>query len=807
MMRRAWFLTALFVTWGFVPASAAELYVSPKGDDANPGTKQKPLATAARARDLARGVEGEPITVYLTGGTHYLSEPLVFTADDSGTAAAAVVYTSTPGEEAILSGGRRLQLAWEPYRDAVVRAKVPNGFTFDQLFVDGKRQHMARWPDYDVKAQYFQGFSADCTSPQRVERWARPAGGFVHAMHRSLWGDMHWTITGKLQDGKLEMVGGWQNNRQMGAHKNYRFVENIFEELDAPGEWYLDEDQSVLYFFPPEEVDLSKAKVEAVRLKHLVEFRGDRQKPVRHITLRCLTFTHAARTFMENKEPLLRSDWTTYRGGAILFDGAEDCAVRDCFVDQVGGNGLFVNQYNRRIEITGCHIAGAGASAVSFVGDPGALRSPLFEYHQVQTLEEMDKTPGPKTPNYPAECLVEDCLIYLNGRVEKQTAGVNICMAESITIRRCSVYDCPRAGINICDGAFGGHLIEFCDVFDTVKETGDHGSFNSWGRDRFWHPNRGQTADWLETHPEMPKWDCHKTIVIRNNRWRCDHGWDIDLDDGSSNYELYNNLCLGGGIKLREGYYRKVYNNVLVDYTFCPHVWYPNCHTSFRHNIIWQDGYAPAGMPKTDQVTGIDYNLVHEPGAETRPAEKLPKFGGDQHTMIADAMFLDPPAGDYRVKDGSPALEQGFKNFAMDRFGVQKLELKTIARTPPLPGSLAATQIASGGWGRRYRTPKTAQWLGAKLKEIEDEGEMSAVGLGDKNGVLVVEVADGSPAAKAGLRKNDVVRAVNGQPIENLPALADIYKRLAKSNPITLELWRNQASFSLRVEKGDRRAY
>ena len=144
-----------------------------------------------------------------------------------------------------------------------------------------------------------------------------------------------------------------------------------------------------------------------------------------------------------------------------------------------------------------------------------------------------------------------------------------------------------------------------------VKETGDHGSFNSWGRDRFWHPQRGTTVEWLKQHPDMPKWDCHKTIVMRNNRWRCDHGWDIDLDDGSSNYELYNNLCLAGGIKLREGYFRKVYNNILVNYTFCPHVWYPDCHTTFMRNIIWRDGYAPAGMRKTDQGRSIDSNLVH----------------------------------------------------------------------------------------------------------------------------------------------------------------------------------------------------
>jgi len=799
-MTRIFVLAAVVsVTLNVVPATCAELFVSPGGDDANPGTKDRPLATIGRARDVARGIRGEPITVYLRAGTYYLAEPVVFRAEDSGTAEAPVVYAAVPGEEAVLSGGVRLELEWKPYREGIVQAKVPEGFTSDQLFVDGRRQPMARYPNYDAGAQYFQGFAADCTSPDRVKRWSDPAGGFVHAMHRSLWGDMHWTITGKTGDGKLELLGGWQNNRQMGAHAQYRFVENVFEELDASGEWFLDGGKGVLYFYPPKDVDMSKAKVEAVRLARLIEFRGDRDKPVRHVELKGLTITHAARTFMDNKEPLLRSDWTTYRGGAVLFDGAEDCALRDCFIHQVGGNAVFVSGYNRRIEITGCHVADAGSSAISFVGDPGALRSPLFEYHQTLTLEEMDKTPGPKSPDYPAECLVEDCLIYRNGRVEKQTAGVNICTAESITVRHCSIYDCPRAGINVSNGAFGGHLIEFCDVFDTVKETGDHGSFNSWGRDRFWHPNRGQTVEWLKQYPDMPKWDCRKTIVLRNNRWRCDHGWDIDLDDGSSNFELYSNLCLAGGIKLREGYFRKVANNIMVDYTFCPHVWYPDCHTEFTHNIIWRDGYAPAGMQSTDQGRSIDHNLVHQPGAEPRPAENLRKFGGDEHSLVADARFIDALAGDYRVREDSPALKLGFENFPMDRFGVQKPELKKLARTPPLPGTLEAASISSGGWGRRYTTPATAHWLGATVKNIENGGEMSAVGLGDKRGVLLVAVPEGSEAARAGLEENDVIRAVGGRQVNGLGDFAEQYKKQSRARSITLRLWRDQAEVSLSV--------
>lgn len=128
-----------------------------------------------------------------------------------------------------------------------------------------------------------------------------PEGGYVHAMHTALWGDMHWEIKGKNEDGTLQLEGGWQNNRPSGMHPLYRFVENIKEELDVPGEWYYDRSESKLYYMPLPEIDLDEAKVEIVRLKHLIEFNGTKENPVRGIHLQGLTFKHTARTFMEIK--------------------------------------------------------------------------------------------------------------------------------------------------------------------------------------------------------------------------------------------------------------------------------------------------------------------------------------------------------------------------------------------------------------------------------------------------------------------------------------------------------------------------
>ena len=788
----------MFVAQG---GTAAELYVDPAGADGNPGTLGQPLATLHRARDVARTIRDQSVDIYLRGGTHYLGDTLKLESIDSGTEQRPVKWQPYPGESPVLSGGSQLQLSWKPFDGQILQVAVPPDFNTDQLFVNGQRLPMARYPNFDSTAQYFNGVAADCISPTRAGRWGDPTGGFFHAMHNSHWGDMHYRITGSDSEGGIRYEGGWQNNRKSMPHAEHRFVENIFEELDAPGEWFHDSKLHRLYLFPPLGVDMRKAHVEAVQLEQLIVFRGDQKTPVHHITLHGLTLTHTARTFMKNREPLLRSDWTTWRGGAVMFDGAEDCDVVGCTIQQVGSNGIFVNGYNRRIKISQTQVREAGASSISFVGNPQALRSPLYNYHQKNKLHQMDRKAGPKTDDYPRDCTVVDCLLTRNGRFEKQTAGVNLCMAAGITVQHCSIYDVPRAGINICDGAFGGHLIEYCDVFDTVKETGDHGSFNSWGRDRFWHPQREETEKWLAQFPEMYRWDAVETTVLRNNRWRCDRGWDIDLDDGSSNYHIYNNLCLSGGIKLREGYERIVENNVLVNNTFHPHVWYRSNGTSFRNNIVFAP-YAPAGMKVGNYGSQIDGNFFHQDEAELRPAEELQRLTqADLRSKVGDALFVKPAVADYRVKKKSPARQGGFANFEMSGFGVQSERLRAIVRTPVLPGSPEELEIINEGWGQskvlspHKRSMKT-RWQGALVKNVQTEGEKSAAGLAEVRGVMVLEVAAGSFAQQIGLEPGDVVLKV-GQPVADVRLfLAAVERGLDGS----VTVWRNQRVQTLEIK-------
>jgi len=772
------------------PVLGQPYYVAPTGSDADAGTLEKPFATLQRAQAARRQ---KPGTVFLRGGTYYLPETLIFTAQDSGTKDAPVVFQAYGNERPVISGGVKLEhLAWQPWTNGIFQAKAPDDLRTEEIFVNGERQILARYPNFDATAKYFDGYAAAAISSNRVARWADPTSGYYHAMHPSLWGDFTWRITGKDAQGGLTMEGGWQNNRGAAAHRTIRFVENIFEELDAPGEWFLNTKSHILYYYPPAGLDLAKAVVEATRLRSLVELRGSEVAPVRFVKLRGITFRQAARTVMDTKEPLVRSDWAIYRGGAVLFEGAEDCALQDSFLDQVGGNAIFVNNYNRRVTVRGCQIAKAGANGVCFVGDPQAARNVLFNYNQANRLEDLDRTPGPRSNNYPADCLVDNCLIYLTGRVEKQTAGVEIDLAQDITIRHCSIYDMPRAGINIGDGCWGGHVIELCDIFDTVKETGAHGSFNSWGRDRYWLPNINAVNAWVKQVPELPKLDAVKPNILANNRWRCDHGWDIDLDDGSSYYIITNNLCLHGGIKNREGFGRVVENNIMVGGSLNPHVWFAESGDIFRHNIVWT-AYRPAQMHRPPWGQEMDFNLMHKDGATTNaPATALQRQSGrDENSIVGDARFMDPAKGDYRVKDGSPALALGFVNFAMDQFGVQKPELKAIARSPALPGQRRTAPALAA----RDTAPRS--WLGASVRNIADEGEMSAFGLPGVTGGLVLEVPAGSALTKAGLQKNDVILSVNGVNTAEVASLLRWSQDSADGRTLSIVVSRNQKEITL----------
>ena len=779
-MTKKLFLSIILLQLFFFCAGQDKIYVSTIGNDNNIGTLAKPFKTLNAAIKNAITRAGKDITIEMRGGTYNLDKTINISSNHFLLHSLSIRPYQI--EKVTITGSKKVNVQWETYKNGILYASLNVLKSPDQLFLNGKSLPMARYPNYDTSARVFHGTASDAISDEKVKNWKNPAGGYIHALHQGEWGGFHYVITGKNDTGKLTYEGGWQNNRPSPMNKQHRFVENIFEELDSPGEWFYDQASKTIFLYPPKGTDIKKAEITISQLIDLIHITGNSSKPIKNISINNISFTQTARSFMLTKEPLLRSDWTIYRGGAILVEGSENVSINNCSFFELGGNAVFVSNYNKNVVIKDNNINNIGGNAIAFVGNPDAVRSPAFRYELFVPWNKMDYIPGPKSNDYPTNCSAQGNLIHDIGTIEKQIAGVEISMASHINVSHNTIYNVPRSGINIGDGCWGGHVVEYNDVFNTVLETGDHGAFNSWGRDRFWRPERNIIDSIVLAKPGIELLDVVDPIIIRNNRFQCDHGWDIDLDDGSTNYFIYNNVCLNGGLKLREGYHRVVTNNILINNTFHPHVWLKNSDDVFKHNIV-TSGYAPILMKSWGKQIDSNFFLSGEGIA------KAQKLNLDKNSLTGDALFLNTNAGNYSVKPGSPALTIGFKNFDMN-FGVTNPVLKKIAAKPVIKPIYTYLDKQTGA---------QVEWLGATFKNIETLGERSAAGLHDNNGALLEGLLPNSLAEKNNLRKGDVIITMGNSAVNSISDLMQIYQTNKWMGGAECVIIRNQSEMKLRV--------
>ena len=764
------FKCVLLLIYSFTIQAQKCMYVSTWGNDSNEGTIENPLYSLDVALNRIKDIPDQKISIYLKEGTYYLDSSIVITTDKIKNK--HVLISAWKNEHVVISGSKKHILHREKGKNGIW--ETPFSHRIDQLWINGEKKILARYPNYQEKGT-FNGTSEGVLSPERIKKWKHPEDGFIHSMHAGMWGSQHYRITGKVGD-SLIYEGGYQVSRPSRIHPSLRFVENIREELDTPGEWFWDKKKKVLYYYPASGESLDKADIEISTTPQLIVIRGTQEEPIAHVVLQNLCFTRTNRTFMEPYETLMRSDWGIYRGAAVLLENTKNCRVAGCEFKELGGNAVFLSKYAFNDTIRGNHIHHTGGSAICVVGDTSAVRSGVYGYENYTLYERLDFIPGPKNNRYPRQCLIEDNLIHDLGTVEKQVAGVEIQIAAMIEVRHNSIYDVPRAGINVGDGAFGGHVIEYNDVFNTVLETSDHGAFNSWGRDRFWHPDYRKMAELVADHPNLILLDALYTTIIRNNRFRCDHGWDIDLDDGSSNYHIYNNVCLSGGIKLREGFYRTVENNILINNSLHPHVWFQESKDVIRRNLFMQP-YYPISLNGWGEE--IDFNFF----STERSLERVQKNQTDKHSVSGKLLFADAGKGDYTLPKECDVFQIGFENIPLDRFGVYSLDLKEKAHSPEFP---EIRTMEADNDVDEYN------WLGAKIRIIKGLGDRSAFGLPDEKGFVIVDIDLGSPVSKAGLQNNDVIRLVNDEPISSIEEFFSVMEQNKWRGKVSLTIFRNQ---------------
>lgn len=624
----------------------------------------------------------------------------------------------------VITGCIVLNGAWNRYNENIFVLKTEKDLDIQQLYVNGEKYIMARYPNFDP-TKILDGHSADAVSPEKIETWKDPAGGYVRALHSYEWGGNSYIINKKNEDNTLDLKWIGDNNRGSDYHKQVVLVENIFEELDSPKEWFYDKKEGLLYVYPEKETVLNE--VEAAVCGEIFKITN-----CENISVSDINFEKTKRLmFCSDYEMITRSDWGIARNGAIYMIGCENVKITDCNFNEVGGNCIFIDGKADDISIENCDFTSCGASGVCIFGDQKCVRDlSTWEDHKT-VISDMEK--GPCADDYPRNITVEDCYFYDLGQYEKQTAPVTMSVCSRVTVKSCTMHHVPRAGLNVCDGSFGGHRFIDNLIFDTIRETGDHGPFNSWGRDRFWSLGGfdGSGPNGKEKR-KVATLDAVETTVIAHNMVCGNRGFGIDLDDGSSNYFITKNYCYGVGIKLREGFLRTVRNNFIVNAPLDLHCTFEDNDDVIENNIIVSE--RPLSIIATNK------------GFTTRAQNNL--FVGTDESVLSDEILADN-INYVCDKDDDLALSMVptqiyFEPFSMD-FG---------RKDKPKPIIDSVLKKKKG----------TFEFMNATIGEIDDSVR-SMAGLPNYDGAFVSEISDSSPLFKLGIRKHDIIVSVGEKAI------------------------------------------
>jgi hypothetical protein len=660
-------------------ALAVEFFVSPAGHDANPGNAEKPFATLEQARHALRQqhqADGKPSgtsTIWLRGGDYLRTTAFELSAADSGTAEAPVVWRSYPNETARLIGGRTLagfQAVTDPAvlgrlderaRTAVRQidlralgisdfgAMRSRGFgrpttpAHCELFCDGKPMTLARWPNEGTWSSIAGFPDATARGDDHGGKIGSLEGGFTIDSDRPF----RWQDTGDLWvhgywawdwANSYERVASWDKASKLiktapphglyGFRKGQRFYFlNILEELDQPGEWFLDRTAGVLYFWPPKELDESCSVTLSLLEQPLVRLSG-----VSHVTFQGLTLEAA------------RADAVVVQGGAANI-------VRDCVIRNIGDWGARIDGGNGH-GVVGCDIFDTGDGGVSMQG-------------------------GDRQSLAPAGHFVENCHFVRQGRWSKCYVPAVLIGGVGMRASHNLIHDHPHCAI-----LFGGndHLIEFNEIHHIALETGDVGAIYT-GRDwtcrgnrirhNFIHHTGGVGMGSMGVYMD----DCASGTEVFGNVFYKVH-WAMFIG-GGRDHRVENNLFVdcdpavrmdGRGLDTSPVWFNMVYDYMKKQLAAVP----PELYRTRYPQIRDLDRY----YAKTDGVPPENNLLARnvcvgkwlEVGWHAKP--EMLKL--EQNYVGADPGFAAPDKLDFQIRADSPVWAVGFQAIPFEQIGLRR---------------------------------------------------------------------------------------------------------------------------------------
>jgi hypothetical protein len=702
------------------PASSV-IYVSPAGSDdwsgclaqPNADGTDGPLATLAAARDAARPMTKSaeaPLTVRLSGGRYRISEPLVFTPDDS-----FVTYAADDGETAVIDAGwpvsgwreETIDPAGDGREVAVWTADVSDVIervgVFRQLFVNGRRARRSRLP----KEGYYWVEYAEGTDVGPHPR--KPATQKDHFVAGS--GD--WRAFRNLTDVDVCVMHWWHDDRRgvksydeptrtvtlkEPLHRpfiddmNQRFaryyVDNVYEGLSSGGEWYLDRPAKKLYYVPREGERIEAAEAFAPGPSGFVSIEGDAEaeRYVEGVAFRGVVFEH--------------SDWRDYNRasqsagdtpGTITLHGARRCAFEDCEIRHVGNYAFDIQDGCTSLRIIGCTIEDIGAGGIKVNGsDARGARS-----------------------RRTGRNIISDNHIHALGRVHHGAAGITLKHTFGNLVSHNHLHDLYYTGISC--GWVWGYSESVCRDNRIEKNHLHHigqGQLNDMGAIYLLGVSPGTAIRGNHIHD------------VKSYKYG---GWAVYPDEGSSHLVIENNVCHDCSSQLFHLHFGResaIRNNVwafagegiiaisrgnLCDWPekgCVPDGRVTNAFT-FERNVVITDG-APVflgGMEKwigdgsgslrhrnfiSDlnvffDVGGRDVwvadggHLIAEEGYdETWTFDQWREMGNDAHSVVADPKCRDIAARDFSLAGDSPAFALGFRAIDLSDVGPRPKDQRTF---------------------------------------------------------------------------------------------------------------------------------
>lgn len=670
-------LAAVTVIGLFAGLSGAVTFtVSPNGNDANPGTTDKPFATLEGARDHIRELRtgGKPlsgrITVELRGGIYELARPFELGPGDGGTEKAPIVYRARNGEMVRIVGGR-VVTGWKQAGDSTVLDRLeaearPNVWQADlrtlgitdlegigraqvyqsdpglELFFKDKPMILSRYPNagYMHIVSVFDSSGAsqakgDIISPDgrfvcddpRLARWAGEKDIWLHGFWVWDWADQ------RIRAGRLDPSANIISFplKQGGAYTlrpgQWFYAENVLAELDSPGEWYLDRDTAILYFWPPEPLDTGKTMISAVR--DLFRFVD-----ASNVVLHGLTIEDG-------------------RGSGIVVKGGKNVRVEACTIRNQGNWGVRVTG-GARHGVTGCDIYQTGQGGIHLEGGDRKTLISAGHYADNNFIHHTSRW----DPVYQQG-------IALYGVGNRATHNL--------------ISHVPHIAIG-----FSGNeqTIEYNEIHHAVFQSNDAGAVYTSPPDETWSM-RGHKIRYNYLHH------------IRGFR---DKGcFGVYLDDCFSNAEISGNIFykVATPILIGGGRDNTMTNNMFID-----------CDKAFHIDARGLGWAKAVGVFATKELIDLNYK---QPPWSTRYPELLtiledeplaPKgnvmarnicWGGawgwtedkalplvrfENNLENADPRFAGTPPKDYRLRGDSPALKMGFRQIPFDRIGVYRDPLR-----------------------------------------------------------------------------------------------------------------------------------